>query len=230
VSETSRGPFSLATIDATIDTLAHGPWVACRPVAVFATFFVFILTGFCTVIFLLAGDQSVHFSTFEKTMIVAFQMLGGEYPFLDSVDNHPTRTKYFMLAWFWLYLVVSVFIFLNVFITILGEAYESALEFTRLHKVKSRLSYHPLCLTPVLTHRMQQAVLAINQLLVYDHVRLHTDHAIRIPELLKLRVPKTPACPMTFNTWYFNHTNLKPPSTRKDRPCLRKVVLGSNPG
>jgi hypothetical protein len=101
------------------------------------------------VIHLLVGDQLAMFASLGECAVVAFQMLGGEYPFLELLDTLPKTERYFVYAWFWTYLIIAVFIFLNVFITILGEAYEKAGEHIRVRGAKSKLSYHWTCLTPV---------------------------------------------------------------------------------
>ena len=65
--------------------------------------------------------------------------------------------------WFWVYMVLAVFILLNVFITILGEAYDEAKDYPR---ARSKLSYHPLSFTPFMSHKLNAAISACNQLLV----------------------------------------------------------------
>ena len=53
-------------------------------------------------------------------------------------------------------LVLMVFVFLNVFITILGEAYEDA---AGVERTRSYLSYHPLCFSWQLSDRAALQIL-----------------------------------------------------------------------
>jgi len=93
---------------------------------------------------------------------------------MEGADQLEARDRTVLVVWFYVYMVVTVFIMLNVFITIIGNAYVEARD---VPKTKSTLSYHPLAVFcfPVMIFKMKSAIAALNCLIAKGEVEVTTN-------------------------------------------------------
>merc|ERR1711865_977781 len=156
-----------------IDTFVIMFKLALKPSAIFIVFFAFVFVCFGLTVYLLLGDALQSFSSLPNCLIVSAGVLTGEYPFLDDAESMDGQDQLLLLMWFWIFMIVTVFIMLNVFITIIGEAYEKAKE---IDLAQSTLSYHWLSFLcfPLMIFRMKYVIAAINELMTSGEVQIGT--------------------------------------------------------
>ena len=156
-----------------IDTFVIMFKLALKPSAIFIVFFAFVFVCFGLTIYLLLGDAMQSFSSLPNCLIVSAGVLTGEYPFLDDAESMDGQDQLLLLMWFWIFMIVTVFIMLNVFITIIGEAYEKA---KQIDLAQSTLSYHWLSFLcfPLMIFRMKYVIAAINELMTSGEVQIGT--------------------------------------------------------
>ena len=141
--------------------------IAVAPSVVFLTFFFFVFCGFVIVVHLLLGDSLEAFSSFQSSLLTTATVLAGEFDFLQSADELTDMNNMIAQVWFWAFMIIGVFILLNVFITILGEAYDAAKD---IPVTRSMLSYYPLVLTPIMPYKLRDAIFALNQLIINGQI------------------------------------------------------------
>jgi hypothetical protein len=78
-----------------------------------------LLFGFVFLAYIAFGPHSANFSTISKSLITCFEMLIGEFDYAEMHNANPELAPFFFV----LYLVLFVFIILNIFIAILKRSY-----------------------------------------------------------------------------------------------------------
>jgi hypothetical protein len=78
-----------------------------------------LLFGFVFLAYIAFGPHSDRFSTISKSLITCFEMLIGEFDYANMKDANPDIAPFFFVF----YLLLFVFIMLNIFIAILERSY-----------------------------------------------------------------------------------------------------------
>ena len=52
---------------------------------------------------MLVGDSLAEFSSLKGSISISINILGGEYPFLESMEELPESKGIIVVVWFWIY-------------------------------------------------------------------------------------------------------------------------------